>query len=390
VSYGIKGEYTLLSPYHYIAKNEIALTVLEAVTEFRVENADGYTIENGGTLMFDGVYIVTVTDNYGNTAALHIEIDTAPPIITLSGAAPGGVTNGAVRAGISGFSKAYLVDSRNRIIRETADGAEFTEHGSYRVMAQDLAGNTAYAEFTIDKIVEYVLSVDGGAFSSVPVSLVFSEALETVGASRDGAAVPFSEKLSEKFAAPGVYSVTARDSAGNAVEIAFTILPERAQSLTFAVPAPWRPESAERDGGAIEPPFEGGRMTLGENGAYVLTFRNSETGKACSVAVAIDSEAPTVTIAQEKNSVTVKEPSKENLSYALVKDGRPVAFRTSLSDPGKYTLTVTDDLGNVNIYEFTINYRMNASAVIIAAVGMGVGLGVLILILRVRRGPKVR
>jgi hypothetical protein len=64
VNYKIEGDYITAAPNSLISKNNLKFTVLDTMTQFIVSNADGYTIENGGTLIFEGIYLITVIGNY--------------------------------------------------------------------------------------------------------------------------------------------------------------------------------------------------------------------------------------------------------------------------------------------------------------------------------------
>ncbi|MDR3319189.1 MAG: hypothetical protein LBS99_07090, partial [Clostridiales bacterium] len=387
VSFEIKGAYTVIAANRFIAKNELTVTILEAVAVFNVTNADNYVIGNGGTLKFDGMYVIYAVDNYGNGITLYIELDTVPPVIVLSGVEPGGIVRGVVTVNFLGYSEAYTVDGRDKILQKITDGAVFAEHGKYRITAQDVAGNKTTVEFDIDIKVDYVFSLENGAFTTDRASLVFSEPLSEISVTLNGAPA----EAGERFVDLGAYAVFARDIAGNTVSITFTVIPARAQRLELPIAAEWRLERAEMNGRTAALTADDDKLTLEENGVYVLTFGNPQTNAAFTVTVTIDHEPPTVEITQEsKNGVIIGAASKDNVSFALTRDGKEVAFKKTLSDPGQYKLVVIDDIGNVNVYEFTISYRMNAFAVVLSVIGALILLATVFLIARARRKPAVK
>ncbi len=99
----------------------------------------------------------------------------------------------------------------------------------------------------------------------------------------------------------------------------------------------------------------------------MLTFEDGEN--SYDLTLTVDTVAPTVEITQEKNQVVVGSANKENVTYLLLCDGKEVAFAPgqAITENGEYILTVTDELGNVSQYTFTLNY-INTFGIIVIVV----------------------
>lgn len=87
-------DYTITGSYNYVggvlyAKTALTFTVNEPTQAFDVDNADGYTVINGGAITQAGRYVIAVTDNYKNMLELVIVIDFTAPTLELDGVTVG-------------------------------------------------------------------------------------------------------------------------------------------------------------------------------------------------------------------------------------------------------------------------------------------------------------
>ncbi|MCL2061502.1 MAG: hypothetical protein FWH03_02645 [Firmicutes bacterium] len=388
IAYRITGNHNVLSDGAIIANNPLTVTLLKPLSAFSVANADGFTIQNGGTLFLDGTYQLSATDYFGNTLTLRVIIHTAPPEIRLDGVSAGGVTNGSVTVRFENHVTAHLTDNAGRVIREVNSGAEFSEHGDYRIRAEDFAGNQSFAAFSIKKQVNFLASVPSGALVGEEVSIEFFDELHTHEVTLNGA--PLTPNL--RYAAAGHYEIFAEDAVGNALHFNFTIIPPRSQSFTLDVPSGFSVHSVILDGANLGIFGEAQQLVLEAEGLYALTFVNAANGAAFSLEVTIDDTPPTVSIAQDGGVVVISDPSKQNIQVLLERNGQAVAYTMGerLSDVGTYRLTITDDVGNVNTYEFEIIYRLNTAAIVLIVLACVIGAAVLILIIRARLKPKIK
>lgn len=383
VDYTIGGKYNEADGVLY-ANAPITFTVNEPTQEFSVVNADGYAIQNGGTLTQAGRYEITVTDNYGNTVTLIFVLDFTPPTIELSGASSGGDTKNDVKISADGYDYLYLADRLGNKLRDVENGATFSAAGSYYITACDHAGNTATVSFTIDLSVDYALSVPNGAVTTKAVTLDTAEPLNVVTV-KNGIVID----TPTRFTDSGVYELTLTDALGNSVTCVFVILPQRVRTISQALPLGTRVVSITKDGAAVE--FsDAAVLELDTSGAYVVILDCG--GATVELELEVDSTPPVVTITKDGVAVKIAGVDKDNVTLKLTLDGVEIScsIGKTFTESGHYVLTVTDELGNVAVYEFDIPYRLNTWAIIAICVGAVLLLVVVILVIRARRKPRLK
>lgn len=383
VDYTVGGKYNEIDGVLY-ANAPITFTVNEPTQVFDVVNADNYTIENGGTLTQAGRYEITVIDNYRNTVKLIIVLDFTPPTIELSGVENGGAAKSDVSITADGYDYLYLADRLGNKIKDVESGATFSNAGSYYITASDYAGNTVTVSFTIDLTVDYTLSVPNGAVTTQPVTLDTAEPL-TVITKKDGVVID----TPLRFTDSGDYELTLTDALGNSVSCVFIILPSRMQTVKQQLPVGTRIVSVTKDGSSF-PVTDSDCLSFEQSGVYVVTLDCG--GVPFELTLSTDCTPPVVTIAKNGNAVKIADVNKENVTFKLTKGGKEINCNVgkTLTENGHYVLTVTDELGNVAVYEFDIPYRLNTWAIIAICVGAVLLLVVVILVIRARRKPRMK
>lgn len=383
VDYTIAGKRNEVDGVLY-ANAPLTFTVNEPTQTFDVENADGYTIANGGVLMKEGRYEITVTDNYGNTVRLVVVLDLTPPTLELIGAESGDSVKTDVAVSASGYDYLYLSDGKGNKLKDISDGTVFSESGRYYITASDYAGNAVTVTFGIDLSVDYTLSVPNGAVTTDRVVLESTEQL-TVDVLKDGQAV----ESSTKFTVPGFYELTLSDALGNSVSCVFVIVPKRGRTLEVSMPVGTMVAAVMRDGAMLELE-RADILALDTTGSYAVTLDCGGVG--FTLELEIDNAPPVATLESNGRAVTVAAVDKENVELKITKDGEEIScsIGKTFDEPGHYVLTVTDELGNSSTYEFTIPYRLNAWAIVAIVVGAVVLLVGIILIIRARRKPRMK
>ena len=383
VDYTLGGKYNAVDGVLY-ANAPLTFTVNEPTQVFEVENSDGYVIDNGGALTQAGRYEITVTDNYRNMLTLCIVLDFTPPIIELSGAGIGGAVKNDVVVTASNYDYLYLADSRGNKLRDVANGEVFTDAGVYKIVASDYAGNVATATFSIDLTVDFTLSVPNGAVTTQIVTLTTEEQIDI--------AVTFNgEKIdsTKKFTDCGEYELTLTDALGNSVSCVFTIIPNKSQTLDQRLPFGTRVISVLKNGVAyaVADPTT---LRFVETGIYAVKLDCN--GTIYELTVETDSTPPVVTILNENNEVKLTAVDKSNVTFSLTLDGEDIKCRVgqTLDEPGHYVLTVTDELGNVAVYEFDIAFQLNTLAIVAIVIGCIALAVVVFLIIRARRKPRLK
>lgn len=383
VDYALGGKYTAADGVYY-ARAPLSFTVNEPTVRFDVANADGHTIENGGTLTREGEYEITVEDNYGNVVVIRLVLDFTPPTVELSGASSGGTVNNAVTVVASGYDSLYLADRLGNKLEDVKNGETFSYPGSYYITASDRAGNTVTVSFTIDLSVDYTLSVPNGAVTTQPVTLDTAEPLD-VATVKDGGVID----TPTRFTDSGVYELTLTDALGNSVSCVFVILPQRARTVSQSLPVGTRIVSIAKDGAAIE--FsDAGLLLLDMTGAYTVSLDCG--GVPFVLELEVDNTPPAVTITKDGYAVKIAAADKDDVTLELTADGKRISCNIgkTLDAPGHYVLVVTDELGNVAVYEFDIPYRLNTWGIVAVCVGAAVLLAAVILAIRARRKPRMK
>ncbi len=390
VKYTIKGVYKDIAQHSYATNSGVTLVVDEEYSLFEVDSDDGQAVVPGEKIVREGKYIISITDVVGNVVKINLSVDYTAPIILLSGVDPSGVTGKKVVVNIDEFKAAYYVmyGSSEKIAIDS--GKSFVEAGKYTIVAEDFAGNRSSVEFAIDGSVSIKVSpeIGFGQFIKGSVEFRLEETMSSCLLTLNGGD-PISFN-GGRVSDSGVYTLTVVDMYENSVTYSWTILPDIAQSYNFTIPS-GSAVSVLKDGYVISGCVNGNKVELKENGEYELTFSNNGNGNAYTLTVTVDSVKPTVEITQEKNKVIISQPSKDNVTYELMLNGKPINFTMgkAITATGNYVLTVTDAYGNSSVYSFELDY-INAwgIAVIVIAVIVVTTLFLTIFISRKRQGVK--
>ena len=169
----------------------------------------------------DGSYDVGVIVG-GKIYAFTVTVDATKPIISLDGVENGGVTNGTVcvaDVSESVFGTVYLNGEKTAYVIDD----KLTGEGEYKVVAVDLAGNTAEVSFTIDKTAPTVIlnGVENGGSVKGIVTITDLSETATVKVVKDGEELSYN--LGEELNGAGMYAITVIDACGNRSEYTFEI-----------------------------------------------------------------------------------------------------------------------------------------------------------------------
>ncbi|MBR4942996.1 MAG: hypothetical protein IKZ28_03110, partial [Clostridia bacterium] len=228
-------DYTLVLTDALGNKDVVSFRIIEPLVQAFTHNFDdiegmGGVLVNGeekrlnyGTLELfeDGSYEVGVIVG-GKIYAFTVTVDTTKPIISLEGVENSGATNGAVCvADVSEtvFGTVYLNGEKTSYVI----GDKLTEEGEYKVVAVDLAGNTAEVSFTIDKTAPMVIlnGVENGGSVKGIVTITDLSETATVKVVKDGEELSYN--LGEELNEAGMYAITVVDACGNRSEYTFEI-----------------------------------------------------------------------------------------------------------------------------------------------------------------------
>ena len=129
---------------------------------------------------------------------------------------------------------------------------------------------------------------------------------------------------------------------------------------------------------------------LSEDGEYELTL-DDEAGSR-EVYFTLDTIQPIVSVGVEPNLATIQYLNSDASRAELYKGDEMVsdqALLQTVTTPGKYTLYVYDEAGNYSRSDFTVNYRINAAAVVAIIAVIAIIAGVVIYLLRMKKKVKV-
>ena len=242
-----------------------------------------------------GIYRVTLTDDFRTGIDAVVEqftYEQPAPAGVLAGVENGGYTNTDVT--FTWTDEAVVTVKKDGEIIEYVSGETLTENGAYEIVFENYDGFSATYSFVIDKTAPE-LNMEGaqnGKATNNDVTVSVPESGLIVQLYKDGELVGNYES-GTTLTEEGNYRITATDAAGNVTEVSFTI----DKSVDFSADI------------------------------YDNAIVNSMTFTA-----------------------------NENLTVSVVKDSETVAytFGDTLTTAGNYTATLTDELGNSKMFNFTI------------------------------------
>ena len=387
VDYTIKGTYKEYSGYGYATATGVALIIDEEYSSFEVTSNNDIDIVLGERITAEGIYNVVIVDMVGNRVEFVIEVDYTAPVITLSGVDPGGITGDNVVVKVNDFETAYYTVSGVEGNISITDEIGLSDANKYTVIAVDRAGNRTTVTFTIDKSVDVDVfpEIISGQITTSAINVKVNERMNEIILMKGNQLVSFNGGT---IAEAGVYNLKITDMYGNTVSYSWTIVPETAKAYDFNFPSDYR-VSVSRDGAIVSDAVIGNTVVLSESGVYQVVFDNGTT--KYSVKLTVDAVAPTVEITQEKTQVIISNPSKENVTLTLTKDGETVNYELGdvITATGDYTLTVTDAYGNMTVYTFSLHY-INTFGIVVIAIACVIVVTIIIAAIVMRRKQGVR
>lgn len=390
VEYSVRGIFVQSDVNTYQSKSILVLEIKETYKNFYVSSDNGYTFLPGEKVEREGKYIIEIEDIQGNIIEVVFIIDKTAPTISLEGVDPNNTTKNDVKIFVEGSSSNYYIKAGDSGRYTFDDGTTICNSGNYTIVATDIVGNETTLTFKIDKEVSTTATpnIVNGQILSESISFKFDETMNSISLIKDGEELQYrAGNISE----PGQYVLIVADSVGNIAEWHWTIIPKVAQSYQITLPNDYK-VSILHDDSIISDVIVDGQIHLVKNGSYTLYFENyCDSAINYSVNVVLDNVAPKVDIEIGKSSVEISNPSKDNLSFVLYRDGKKIDFSlgSTLTNAGKYKLVVTDEIGNSNEYEFELEY-INVSGIIIIVIVCVVVVVAIFMIIRSRRNQCIK
>ena len=312
---------------------------------------DGAVIEyeSGDELTEDGVYTLTFENFDGYKVSYTFTIDTATPEIKTDGANHRESVNQDVKVFYTEENLTAELFKDGKSLGEYVSGNPISADGQYRVRVSDQAGNEVSVEFTIDKTVDYEINVyDKGLSNSVVVT---ANEQVTVALTKNGNKVDYT--LGSAITEPADYVLVITDALNNRAEISFKIVEPVVKAFSHNF------DEIEGLGGVTvngnDHRLNYGTLELKDDGVYEVGVIVS--GKTYTFKVTVDTLANYTANVHNgglANSVTIK--TDENVTVTVTKNGIPYDYTVGkeITEPAKYTVKVSDAVGNTSEFSFTI------------------------------------
>lgn len=238
----------------------------------------------------------------------------------------------------------------------------------------------------------YVYPLGDGSFTCTaadgmvvtqPVSI---EAGDTaISVFRDGTEVAAEEYQS--LATPGEYAVYAGAGESGRRVMTFTVVGRRTNLIYgYSVPEGFFIRDATWNG--EETGFDRYFVSMEGEGDYVIEYRCPTANLTYILEVTIDRTPPELRVEGKLgddgriHSTVTFSAVGEGGTLGILKDGEPYRASTNtLTEPGEYSLTITDEAGNSMTYEFEIMLYLDSNSVlfillVVGAVAAVIGLAI--------------
>ena len=355
---------------------------------YSVNGSEDAPLENGQTFSAEGCYVITAINDLGTENEMSFTIDkTLDYYVTLGSEISAADTTGDAVAVFSN-ENLYVSATKNGEPMDYAFGDILTEEAVYAFRITDDYGNSTTFTVTIDKSVSFSANIGNGLISNGGVVFTNGEKL-TVVVTKDNQVIAY--EFGQTLDAEGAYKVVLRDSYGNEQTIGFRIVSGVKKSLDYMLGEDVEILSVERDGESVE--VDGNRLYFTADGTYTVTARAD--GEEYSFTLSLDATAPTIVIDGVENGgvadavVTLSEPS-EQATVEVYFSGEliPYELGQELSEYGEYRVVVTDEVGNVSEYTFTLEHILNGGAIALIFIVILVVIGAVVAVVILRKKGK--
>ena len=376
VNFSVRGSWALRGKDYY-SRTWLSVSVDEGYRVFTVTDENGLTLNATDKLEAEGVYTVRIEDAAGNTETFKAVIDKSAPkacVQTLSG------DNIDYGGTVSGAFLVYCEEEESTITYAKGtgnfsayDGAYLNGLGTYIFKVTDFLGNsetfTVKVDLDVDFIIggTYVQDLDGNYVSKSWLSITMREEYRSLRIESDNGYEYFEgDRIKEE----GVYTVNIEDLNGN--NVSFGVIIDRTApgiELIGAEPGEKTRNDVQLkltdyfeayfriEGSSEKFKLEDGRLFT-EEGAYTVSAKDV-AGNETFATFTID-KSVSVTPSRELSlgriiTGDVSFTFGETVTAELLHDNTSTVYsRGRIEEVGGYKLTVTDELGNVAVFDWTI------------------------------------
>jgi len=345
------------------------------------DNGEENVLENGEVLTEEGIYVIKVVDDLGNTTERMFTIDKSLNYEVY--------VNNTLTTGVETTGEDVLVMNNEELnISVTKNGEAYdysfgdvlSEEGTYLIKISDNYGNSTVIQITIDKSVDAHATTGNGTISNDEVVVVAGEKVSII-VTKDGQ--PYEYSVGQKITEEGKYVVTIYDAYGNQKTITFEIVKGTKSVIDYTLDESVEIIEVKHNGEKIE--WDSNRLNFSEDGTYEVTVLVD--GKEYEFKLSLDTTAPEITLngiedGGVKDSIVTITDMTEEGTIEVYKNGELIEYNLGdeLKDYGTYEIKVTDELGNSRTYSFTLEYQMNGWAIALIVIVILATAGIVVLI----------
>ena len=316
---------------------------------------NGVAYTSGSLITAEGNYIFTIKDPVGNSTSFNFTIDKTPPTFTLEGTTNGGRTKSSVKLTWDEVGATATINDE-----PYTKGTTIADEGFYTIILSDSLGNKTNITFEIDKTPP-TFTLEGvmqGGRTNQDVKLSWSEVGAT--ASMDGHSI----SNPSVFTNDGLYKIILSDTLGNKSTIQFEIDKTPPTFTLEGVSNGGRTKSSVRlrwsESSATATingsPYTNGDTIRDEN-SYTIVLSDT-LGNKTTVTFEIDKTPPTFTLEGVEQGGCTNQDVKLSWSEASAMasmDGNSISNPSVFTNDGLYEITLSDDVGNKVVVNFTID-----------------------------------
>ena len=378
VKFTVNGSY-ILKDGNYYSKSWLSLVAQETFATFEIIDELGQSRDPSARFDTEGKYNVYMKDIAGNRVEFQIVIDKSAPNVLIKNVKGEEIEEGAtVNLPFSVSSEEADVsityrrgNTGNTIVYE---GEILEGSGRYTFTVSDFLGNKREFEMRITYSVEFDISGNyiedgfGNYLSRSSITLTARE--ECVIFRIEHVLTGVSYGSGDKVTAEGTYDVSILSAHGNKAN--FQIVIDRAPPVITLEGVESNGATREnvriivtegdnafyRKNGSNENYSFVDSCVIKEEGAYTVTAKDA-VGNSASVTFTIDKSVSVIPSIQlvERQILTdaLSFSFGEPVTATLIKNGERMQYtRGAISDEGVYILEVTDDVGNISRYSWTL------------------------------------
>ena len=368
---------------------------LDKVTVYKDGNPIDYNHANGDALTEAGSYKIVAVDKAGNSAEATFTIDNGGPkiyngLIELNALVALPFREATLRVEEEHFDERGIIVLKQTSVEITNGitlpsfekidytyGDTITEEGNFIVIATDTALNISLARFTIDRTAPTFNVEEGKYYPSVTLEVTDPNLLLTVVTKKQyGLPLPTTYQNGDTITEEGEYTIYATDTVGNSnienpitfyVDATSPVIEDVENNGIYPNATPVIKDSnldtvvVTKDGSNYQ-----SQTTYTEEGIYVITATD-KAGRSASVTFEIDHDVLKVEGVENNKhygkvnginaSVTPVITHRGEVTITLTIDNSEYTYTgvETLTEEGKYVLTVVDEYNNNVTVSFAID-----------------------------------